>query len=410
MQKLFNIELDRVVFLLVCSSIYYLLFGYFIGKYFYEGGQYIYFVFVLVVVFLLGIKKRLNVALFVYLCIVFFFICYTYIMGLNNGYAFYASIIYYFAIPLVFGRNDFYCNSVYYKKTLYSLLIIVVPNALVVLLQTQGLFLDIFPLEYTGIMGVVQKRYGGVLGGSLMNGLVSGLCFVVVFYRVIEERKYSILNIMYLLLSLFSLFLSYSRGAYVFVILSVIFFLYKWGRVNGGVNKGHIFFIIIFLFAAFLFSSETVFHRLMSVMDYSQGGNALRIIYWNNTIDMIYENILTGIGFGSLTSIGVNDYSISISGVGMIAESYYLKLMAEGGLFLMISFITIVYVGAKSSFSKRANILFSSVFLALNIESMVLTSLEAPLISIIYWLCWGAVMKRSFSKLQKRHMGFAFKD
>lgn len=392
-----NNRQDNIIYQLVRSSIYYLLFGSFLNNFALIGGQYIYLVIVLIIVFLLSMNKGFNMVLFIYLCVVAFLIYYTYVMGLNDGYTFYASIVYYFAIPLVFGRNYLFYNKEFYKKTLYSILIIILPNAFVVLLQLQGLFLDIFPVEYTSILGVAQKRYGGIVGGSLINGLVSGLCVVVLFYRIINEKKHIIVNYFLLFSSLFTLLLSYSRGSYVFVILAVLFILYK-NSVIGRVKSKYILFIIVIIVFLFNFADEMALQRLISVINFAEEGNALRLIYWQKTFALFVENILLGIGLGTVSTVGAHEYSVTNSGEAMIAESYYLKLMAEGGVFMMISFLFIVYLGVKKSISNNNEVIFQSIFIALNIESMILTSLEAPLISIIYWVVWSYIISENNEK------------
>uniref|UniRef100_B3EM01 O-antigen polymerase n=1 Tax=Chlorobium phaeobacteroides (strain BS1) TaxID=331678 RepID=B3EM01_CHLPB len=402
---------DFKIYSIARVSIYLLLFGGLINNVFQVGVQYLYLVVSLMMILPFVLNKSIDVLMGVYLLVVILLFVYSFFLTEGLSYKYYSSFVYYVAIPFAYGRGNLFVNQYYYNKLLYGLLVVVIPNAIVVLMQSNGLYVNLFPVEYTRISDVVYVRCTGVLGGSLINGLVSALCLIIIIYRALEEKKYKTIDLLLFVLSLYALLLSYSRGAYVLLMVAVFVIVYKMRILSfKGVKRPYVVFFIVLFVAVILFYNDVVLERIYSIFDFSQGGNLLRYDYWLRSLQVFKDNMILGAGLGMTSTVGGSDSSMVIAGDASIAESYYLKLMVEGGIMLLISFLPLVFYGIKKSLKEKNELLFSAIFIAITIETFIMPSLESPLISIIYWLCWGALMKRSFSELRKRYMGFAFKD
>ena len=154
-------------------------------------------------------------------------------------------------------------------------------------------------------------------------------------------------------LDLICLILTWSRGAWLGLIISGVFALlfisHKW--LVAGVLAAPA------AVAGLMYAGSTVLSRLTSVTNFSDSSTSYRIGIWKSVFAMLKDTFFYGIGVGSGAFGAVFPY-YAISGITKAehAHSLYLQIITETGVFTLLVFIVIAFfiVQKSLSFAKMA--------------------------------------------------------
>lgn len=236
--------------------------------------------------------------------------------------------------------------------------------------------------------GAGFRRAQVTIGSPLSYGLLTAIAiYLSIFLKDLRKSQ----KIFYIAFSLIGLVLSLSRGAWIFlliaVLFNVIFLKYDSARFKFVVFSG-IMLIVIFS-VSFVNTSyfqqslpARTIERVMGTFSFESTSNALRIIAWTKCISMVHENPFFGSGLGSILptmpSLGYYSY--------FSPESQWLKFMVEFGLIgttlLALSFL----------YPRNFKVpLYGPLIVAFVVEMIWLQSLDSYLINILFWSFLGIV-------------------
>ena len=129
------------------------------------------------------------------------------------------------------------------------------------------------------------------------------LCFFagLGYFAWERNRKWKIVAGVSVALMFFAIVLSFSRGAYLGVIIGGLFFLAV--LLHGSRSAGRVVVIgAVSFFLAAIFFQGTFQNRLVSAFDLKEGSNAERMKNWQQAISVVREYPLFGIGLGNYSS------------------------------------------------------------------------------------------------------------
>lgn len=254
------------------------------------------------------------------------------------------SINYFSRIVLVFITFvNFYIllGGINKKNIVYIITFLFIVEGLAVFLQ----FLDLY--EFGKIFGRNAKLIGvsaniNIAGFSIALTLPFALNLL---YKLKGLKKF-ILSI-FVIISVFSAFMTGSRGATLSItIIFISFFIYLIIFENGVINKLKEGFLILIPFIITIFVTEILFdtmrysYRMNQIVE--RGSNS-RLKYYSDAFDSVKQNPITGVGIGNWKINSIDKGKRHIEGyiVPYHAHNDYIQILAETGVFGLISYVFI---------------------------------------------------------------------
>lgn len=149
--------------------------------------------------------------------------------------------------------------------------------------------------------------------------------FAIAFYRMIYSNKGRLRNVVFCILSFFSVFVMGSRGSFLTILLIVAFVIGKMVFVDKSIIKK---IVLIALLAGSvvaiynLFQLLPMFQRMMNIEGY---GSDVRLRLWAAGLNGFFNNPLIGSGIGA-----ASDYSWRL--VGNAVHNSFIELIADQGI------------------------------------------------------------------------------
>ena len=318
------------------------------------------------------------------------------------GSPFILSILNYLIIPLVFLNHNFHDFDLNKMMKLFQWFIVFCFLGL--LLQVIGIESPFLDLELAITNEVVKERYGSFAGSTLVLGFYASISTIYTYYTYVYKSDKSIKNIFFLLISLSTLFLAQSRRYYVFtfIIMGLIYFFggnkeFKLGKIIAK-NKWAILIIIALIVGSFLLKDQVfLFMRFYSTFDFANdGSNVLRAIKWLEAIQQFLDNFWFGAGLGDMGAVGKDLQELTVYEL-TVAESYFLKVFVEGGVFMGIAFIVMMIFLLKKSLKhikQRSIDSFAAyIFIFFFLDCFMSMTMEYVLASILFWLSIAIITK-----------------
>lgn len=250
-----------------------------------------------------------------------------------------------------------------------------------------------------------DKRVGGPfeavgLGANHFGSFIVDYCSVFLGLLLFEkDKRRKLLFLATILFGLHPLFFSYSRGAYLAAICSLIFF---------GLCKKRI--ILLLVFALFLswqtLLPKSVVDRISMTetpegeIEHSAGG---RLLLWDLALNIFKENPIFGIGFSgySMSSEGVNIANGETLAGNQDVHNYYMRTLCEQGV-IGISILLFVLCKAFLSgwklfkqgqvpFQNGLGLGFMGCVIAITITNMFGDRWSYFVLGGYFWLIWGFV-------------------
>ena len=145
-----------------------------------------------------------------------------------------------------------------------------------------------------------------------------------------------------------------------------------------------------------------LFMRFYSTFDFANdGSNVLRAIKWLEAIQQFLDNFWFGAGLGDMGAVGKNLQELSVYEL-TVAESYFLKVFVEGGVFFGTAFIIMIVFLLKKSLkilkNHSSNSFAAYIFLFFFLDCFMSMTMEYVIGSILFWLAISVIIKENKAK------------
>lgn len=218
-----------------------------------------------------------------------------------------------------------------------------------------------FPELKTRVFSTLQNP--NILAGYLL--MIGSLCFSLMWK--LQEWRFKLFFGAVFIYSTICLLFTYCRGAWLS--LAIVLLIYS-GMKNRKFLVGGIVAI-----AAFLFLNVDFTARLLSVFNANDTSSLMRLALWESTINMIRDNVFTGIGWGAYWIVYPQyDFFIQDGSVKVVhAHNMYLNFAAEIGIFGLLSFLGFSLGHLKLALSRLNNKdnLIKGLMLGLSLLSII---------------------------------------
>ena len=222
--------------------------------------------------------------------------------------------------------------------------------------------------------------------------LFLGLTLPFALIAAITNSQKRLLYITASFLILTGLILTFSRGAYVALVFSLISIIPFVGHKLKTKKTG---VILIFIITLFLFFGQPISSRFISSFDASEGSNAGRILIWEKAIEVFKQNPVVGVGLGNYPTTQ-DDLISSRSPIN--AHNTYLEIATELGLLGLLLWMGVL-ISTFLALFRRANpntlafgALSGLVFFSIHgfFETIIYSPQNLVLFSLILAAAFGA--------------------
>jgi O-antigen ligase len=355
-----------------------------------------YFAFIIlsIIIFLINASAYVNITKGMYFLLLFFSIIF-FLIHKPVDLPFIYSFLTYAVVPFIFFNRTF--KNFDFTLLIKAFVFFTFLNFVGVLLQVAGVETPFLALDLVRTEGELHLRYGSIAGGTLALGFTASVAAICAFYLITYYKQNTIYNFSVLFFSIITLLLAQSRRFYflVFVIILVTYLFDTNKKYNIRravfIGAGSIVFLILGFYLAFVFKEKVYFlERAFSIFNFQDdAANLERVTKWALAINTFIKNIWFGIGIGGTGTIGKNfNEETSLEDI-LVAESFYIKILVECGIFFGIFFIGLFISGLKKSLVALRSIeksLAGVFFLFFFLESFMSTSLESPLAAVLFWI------------------------
>ncbi|MCR3757946.1 O-antigen ligase family protein [Clostridium felsineum] len=321
------------------------------------------------------------------------------------------------------------CNTKYIEKILIVFLIInFITSVLAFYEYSTGKYIinsnqDIGQIYIAGVNVIRAKVFNGSylsLGGFIGQLSIFNLYFL---FNCRYEKKIKFIFIISLLVNIFGIIATNSRGPFVatgvaIIVFFAMYYIYIIGKKQTKYKKIFFCFLIVAVFIICVMALNFILeysgtinnpilnyllYRVKSIFDWnSDGSNVLRKYYWMSFIDVFKRNFLYGIGVSSTGSL-VDTVSIGPT------ESGVLKRFVELGVFGALIFYLFIFIVFLSVFKCLKRIrndsekkiiiitLFSAVF-CIFINDITYQIFENCQVMFFNWFIYGMLVVSLFKK------------
>lgn len=163
-----------------------------------------------------------------------------------------------------------------------------------------------------------------------------------------EKKGAGFLYLIMLLADALCLGFTYSRGAWLGIVLGILFFILFSGRYSlAGIVCGG----LAVPFLTLLLPSNVTL-RFSSILNFADTSTTYRINIWRGVVNMIKDNLIVGVGIGE-GAFGTVYRNYSLPGIEAAPHSHslYLQIWAENGIIGLFIFVLFVFVLYQMIFS-----------------------------------------------------------
>jgi hypothetical protein len=271
------------------------------------------------------------------------------VYGRNTGF------LTYFAFVVLFLASQLLQTREQIKKILVFFFVAVVTNQLVSLLQILGLN----PLRVNDLFGTIIGTFGNPNFISAFMGMaaVMAIAFSFTYKRFTKVWMLLTLNS---LLSIWFVLVSNSKQGLIIVVAGSMLILLIW-IYHSGLNRNYLRLYSLFLTLALALGVLGISNKgpLASLIYESSIG--FRIRYWMAGIVMFRDHFLYGVGlnsYGDWYRFSRDAESIVSPGLEVTANSahnIYIDFAANGGVLLILGYLTLALLVLRSSFTAFKN-------------------------------------------------------
>ncbi|OGI24924.1 MAG: hypothetical protein A3J76_00210 [Candidatus Moranbacteria bacterium RBG_13_45_13] len=199
------------------------------------------------------------------------------------------------------------------------------------------------PSWLVNISGETRMRAFGFFPDPHVFSFFVSLCFFAGLGLMLYEKSnfWKTLIATGNLLMISAVFFSFSRGAYLGVIIGSLFFLIFLLKKKNILGKIVIAGMVA-LIVALIFYQQAVYRRLVSAFNFKEGSNVERLENWRQAVGMVQDFPFSGVGLGNYASV-IDPTAGERSSI--YAHNLFLDIAAETGILNAIVFLTLILVG-----------------------------------------------------------------
>jgi len=247
-----------------------------------------------------------------------------------------------------------------------------------------GALILAYPSWLVNINGATIMRAFSVFSDPHIFSFYLGLTlpFIVAFLSGTRDKikKFIFFFSLYLLV-LAGLLFSFTRGAYLAVIISLLTISFLFWKY---LNSKKIPLLLLISLLVFVIPSTPISARFYSSFDLSEGSNLGRLEMWENAGRIGWGNLWQGVGLGNyfLTVSHGSDYRNPIT-----AHNFYLDLLSEIGVFALLLWLALIGGTIFFLFRRLGEFSFErekKIFLIASIGSLVYFSVHSFFETAIY--------------------------
>jgi len=134
--------------------------------------------------------------------------------------------------------------------------------------------------------------------------------FLLVFSLMEQKRKYRILYISLLLISLSGLLLTRSRGSYISFSVGALIVLWLYFK---SIKKFFLTVLAMIVVSVPLVFLTGAYKRILLIFQFSENNNTWRFVLWERAFYLFKKSPIFGIGFGRFNDINFHGYNIDLS-------------------------------------------------------------------------------------------------
>ena len=185
------------------------------------------------------------------------------------------------------------------------------------------------------------------------------------------EKKYYV----YFLVILLALFFTFSRSAWGMLFVVILFY--------GLIRSRNLLYVAFFIAFLAYFAIPRIQTRISGITDPADSAS-LRLVSWNDTLEIIKDNFWFGVGFNTFRYVQ-KDYGFILAGEeevhsGAGSDSSLLFVLATTGIFGFLVYLFALILPALEAFSKKNSgwLVILALVVAFLLESQFINSLFYP--------------------------------
>ena len=236
-----------------------------------------------------------------------------------------------------------------------------------------------------------------VLGQFLILTIPVILSFILYQIRCSMSKKTTAMYLVFMLSGAACLAFTWSRSAWVGVILSVVLMLCIY-------DKRWIALCVAALFVMPLILPESILSRLTSIGNTEDTSTTYRIAVWTSSVNMIKDYPLCGIGLGSDAFLKIyTRYALSGADFALHAHNFYLQWIVDVGVWGLIIFLSAVLtaygliasVKSKNSLMRFVSLGLGCALIGYLFQGMAETQWYNYKMVLIFWFYMAIIQKAS---------------
>lgn len=206
------------------------------------------------------------------------------------------------------------------------------------------------PSWQVAVGGQTIMRAIGLFPDPHMLAFYLGLALPFALALMFFEKKFRWLFFAVCCLLLTVLLLTFSRGGYLGLGVSlIVFFVLGW-RYFGHLAKKFLAVSLTLVILVLLLVGWPVVARLVSSFDLGEGSNLGRLAIWQDSWEVIKKDPLVGVGLGNYPA------AVDFSGAyrsAVTSHNLYLDIWAELGLLGLLAWLALVFTAVKEAYQAR---------------------------------------------------------
>lgn len=241
-----------------------------------------------------------------------------------------------------------------------------------------------YPSWLVNVNGATIMRAFSIFSDPHILAFYAGMLIPLADVLWVQQEPYrkSIFNSHVVMILFVALLLSFSRGAYLAIIVAflvVVFLMWKYlGSKKALLN--------VFLLLIFVIPGTPVSSRFYSSFDANEGSNIGRLEMWQQAGQAGLRNPFLGLGLGNLSADSQHDYRNPVT-----AHNLYLDIFSEIGLFALIAWLVLILGTIWRLFKKKDRLAIGLIgsLVYFSIHSIFETAVYSPVILAVLMVILG---------------------
>ena len=256
------------------------------------------------------------------------------------------SVILLFIIVISVARSQIMINRIILSVALSTFIVSVAAIVQFILKENPQLFSLLFANEPGSILygDGFHRSIGSFTQPNALGGfLLLGLPFLILLIQHPLKMRYPVIPAVMLVFVLLALFSTLSRSAILGFGAAILFFLFLGAKWKRKLRFGVLGMVILFMFVSFFPVLTNIIQERFSNLLFGEfDSHIVRLVLYQTAVKMFESSPLFGIGLGNFI---VSQDILEVKG----AHNVFLNILAELGLFGLLSFLAIQFFVLKNN-------------------------------------------------------------